>query len=308
MKNTTARLVAVAVTLLVGCQPPPPTGKSIELANGVKLEMVLIPIGTFIMGDNTGSDDEKPAHKVAITKSFYLGKTEVTIEQFRQFVDETGYVTDAEKGTGFQGAFGWNSDSKEFKMDRRFSWRNAGFAQADKHPVVNVSWNDAVQFCKWLSSKDGETYRLPTEAEWEYACRAGTTTRYAHGDDTEGLADVGNVADADFEAEFPEVRGLIRAHDGFARTSPVGSFLPNPFGLHDMHGSVWEWCSDWYTPEYYTQSPVDDPQGPSRGEERVYRGGGWFNCARGCRSASRSASQPENRNLTLGFRVCMSAK
>jgi formylglycine-generating enzyme len=304
----TACIVAVVVTLMIGCKPKTPTQKTIELANGVNLEMILIPAGAFVMGDDTGLDDEKPAHKVTIAKPFYLGKNEVTIEQFRQFVEATGYVTDAEKGAGFQGAFGWNRDSKEFKMNDKYSWRNTGFPPADTHPVVNVSWNDAMEFCKWLSNKDNRTYRLPTEAEWEYACRAGTTTRYANGDDIEGLARVGNVADADFEAEFPEVKGLIKASDGFAHTSPVGSFLPNPFGLYDMHGSVWEWCADWYATEYYAKSSVDDPKGPSTGEERVYRGGGWFNCARGCRSASRSASQPENRNLTLGFRICMSVE
>lgn len=314
-------VVGVAVTLPVGCGTRPPseqqnTGramampaqKTIELGGDVKLEMVLIPAGSFVMGDDTALDDEKPVHKVTIANPFYLGQYEVTVEQFRQFVEATGYVTDAENGTGFQGAFGWNRDTMEFKMNEKYSWWNTGFAQSDAHPVVNVSWNDAVEFCKWLSRKEGQTYRLPTEAEWEYACRAGTTTRYSHGDDSEGLAKIGNVADAAFEAQFPELKGLIKASDGYAYTSPAGSFLPNPFGLYDMHGGVWEWCADWYDAEYYEKSPTNDPGGPATGEERVYRGGGWFNCTRGCRSASRSGSQPENRNLTLGFRVSVAAE
>ena len=285
-----------------------PVQKTIELGNDVKLEMVLIPAGSFVMGDSRGLDDEKPVHKVTITKPFYLGKHEVTIEQFRRFVEATGYATDAEQGTGFQGAFGWNPDTMEFKMNEEYSWRSTGFAQSDTHPVVNVSWNDAIAFCKWLSSKEGNTYRLPTEVEWEYACRAGTTTSYSHGNDPEGSAKVGNVADAVFEAQFPELKGVIKASDGYAYTSPAGSFLPNPFGLYDMHGNVWEWCADWYDAEYYAKSPTNNPGGPATGEERVYRGGGWFNCTRGCRSASRSGGLPENRHLTLGFRVSIAAE
>ncbi len=322
MKNCILSCVAwAAVTLAAGCgtrspaeQQSPgkssnlPVQKTIELGGGLKLEMVLIPAGSFVMGDDSALDDQKPAHKVTINKPFYLGKYEVTVEQFRRFVEATGYVTDAEKGTGFQGAFGWNPETMEFKMNEEYSWRSTGFPQSDAHPVVNVSWNDAMEFCKWLSREEGNTYRLPTEAEWEYACRAGTTTRYSHGDAPEGSAKVGNIADAAFEAQFPELKGVIQASDGYAYTSPAGSFLPNPFGLYDMHGNVWEWCADWYDPEYYAKSPANDPRGPATGDERVYRGGGWFNCTRGCRSASRSGSQPENRNLTLGFRVALAAE
>ena len=149
----------------------------------------------------------------------------MTIGQFRQFVEATGYTTDAEKGTGFQGAFGWDRDAMEFKMNEKYSWKNTGFPQSDTHPVVNVSWNDAMEFCRWLSRKEGKTYRLPTEAEWEYACRAGTTTSYCHGNDAEGSAKIGNVADAAFETQFPELKGVIKANDGYAYTSPVGSFF-----------------------------------------------------------------------------------
>ena len=314
-------VVWAAVTLAAGCGTQSsskqddtgkamdmPVRKTIELGGDVKLEMALIPAGSFVMGDDSGLDDEKPAHKVTITKPFYLGLYEVTIEQFRQFVDATGYGTDAEKGAGFRGAFGWVPDTMEFKMNETYSWRNTGFVQSDIHPVVNVSWNDAMEFCRWLSGKDGKAYRLPTEAEWEHACRAGTTTRYSHGDDSEELVKVGNVADAAFEMQFPELKGEIQANDGYAYTSPAGSFLPNSFGLYDMHGNVWEWCADWYDPEHYAKSPANDPSGPATGEERVYRGGGWFNCARGFRSASRSGGLAENRHLTLGFRVAVAAE
>lgn len=285
-----------------------PTQKTIDLGDDVKMEMVLIPAGSFFMGDNSGLDDEKPAHKVTITKPFYLGHHEVTVEQFRRFVEATGYATDAERGKGFKGAFGWNPVKMEFQTNEDYSWRNTGFAQSDTHPVVNVSWNDAMEFCKWLSRIEGKTFRLPTEAEWEYACRGGTTTRYSHGNDPEGLAQVGNVADATFQGQYFELKALIQASDGYAYTSPAGSFLPNSFGVYDMHGNAWEWCADWYDPEYYAKSPADNPTGPATGEERVYRGGGWFNCTRGCRSASRSAGFPENRNLTVGFRVLLVAE
>jgi formylglycine-generating enzyme required for sulfatase activity len=177
------------------------------------------------------------------------------------------------------------------------------------NPVEKVSWDDCQIFIEKLNRLvPGGGFRLPTEAEWEYACRAGTTTRYSHGNDSEGVAKVGNVADAAFEAQFPELKGVIKASDGYAYTSPAGRFLPNPFGLYDMHGNVWEWCADWYAAEYDAKSPTNDPGGPATGEERVYRGGGWFNCDRGFRSASRSGGLPENRHLTLGFRVSVAAE
>lgn len=284
-----------------------PAEKIIELGSGVNLEMVLVPSGSFIMGDNAGLDDEKPAHRVTITKPFYMGKHEVTVGQFRQFIEATNYVTDAEQGTGFDGAFGWNHETAEFEMRDEYSWRTTGFPQRDNHPVVNVSWNDVAEFCRWLDRKEGLTVRLPTEAEWEYACRAGTTTDYFPGNEIENVAQVGNVADAAFAEQFPALEGAVKANDGHAYTAPVGSFEPNAFGLFDMHGNVWEWCADCFAVDYYAQSPADNPTGPISGEERVYRGGGWFNCARGFRSSSRSGDRPENRHLTLGFRIVAAA-
>ena len=238
-----------------------------------------------------------------ITKPFYLGTYHVTRGQFRQFVTDTGYKTDAEKGEK-PGAFGWDPDKKEFGFNEKYSWRNAGFEQTDEHPVVNVSWNDAVAFCKWLSRKEGKTYRLPTEAEWEYACRAGTTTRYYSGDDPETLAKVGNVADAAAKAKFPDWKYTIKASDGYVFTAPVGKFKPNAFGLYDMHGNAWQWCADWYGAEYYAASPADDPTGPDSGDDRVLRGGSWFDGPDVSRSASRFGITPDDRfDFCTGFRV-----
>jgi formylglycine-generating enzyme required for sulfatase activity len=316
--NSWATGLVLALALGCGSRPPLetesdktknlPVEKRLPLGDGATLDLTLIPAGSFVMGDEAGLDDERPVHEVTISRSFYLGRYEVTVGQFRRFVEATGYTTDAERGSGFKGAFGWDRDAMQFRMDEKYSWRSTGFIQSDLHPVVNVSWNDAMEFCRWLGRVDGKPYRLPTEAEWEYACRAGTTTRYSYGDDPEGAPAAANVADAAFTAQFPELKGLIKAGDGDAYTSPVGSFAPNRFGVYDMHGNAWEWCADWFDAEYYAKSPPNDPGGPTAGEERVYRGGGWFNCARGWRSASRSASQPENRNLSLGFRVAATAE
>ena len=237
-----------------------------------------------------------------ITKPFYLGTYHVTRGQFRQFVADTGYKTDAEKGER-PGAFGWDPDKKQFGFNEKYSWRNAGFEQTDEHPVVNVSWNDAVAFCKWLSKKESKTYRLPTEAEWEYACRAGTTTRYYSGDDPETLAKIGNVADATFKAKFPDTKYTIKASDGYVFTSPVGSFQANAFGLYDMHGNAWEWCSDWYSAEYYAASAAEDPIGPDSGNDRVLRGGSWLNWPTNIRSAFRLWGTPDKRFSYTGFRV-----
>ncbi len=302
----------------------PPKALTVDLGKGVKLEMVLIPAGEFKMGSDELAKDtaafftknyamdseeisdflkaEHPQHRVRITKPFYLGTHHVTRGQFRQFVTATAYKTDAEKGEE-PGAFGWNPDEQAFGPNKKYSWRNAGFEQTDEHPVVCVSWNDAVTFCKWLSQKENKTYRLPTEAEWEYACRAGTTTRYYGGDDPETLAKVGNVLDATAKAEFPDYTWAIKASDGYVFTAAVGRFRPNAYGLYDMHGNAWQWCADWYSVEYYAKSPADDPTGPDTGGVRIQRGGSWAFASVFARSACRHWNLPESRCSFTGFRV-----
>jgi formylglycine-generating enzyme required for sulfatase activity len=240
---------------------------------------------------------------VRITKPFYLGVTEVTRGQFRVFVDDTGYKTEAEKDG--KGGYGWNDETKKFEQNPRYTWQNPGFEQTDEHPVVNVSWNDAEAFIGWLSRKEGKAFRLPTEAEWEYSCRAGTATRYFTGDDPEGLAAVANVADGTAKEKHPDLT-TIAARDGYVYTAPVGRFQANAFGLYDMHGNVFEWCHDWYDAEYYKRSPVDDAPGPSAASVRVIRGGCWSLEPRISRSAYRHWGPPSHLFVNLGFRLALS--
>ena len=292
--------------------PPPATrepgpGSSPEsFVNTVGMTMRRIPAGSFEMGsrgdDIDASPDERPQHRVRISRPFYLGACEVTRGQFRRFVEATGYRTEAE---GY-GRSGWGGGSGgNFEHAPRYFWLNPGFDQTDEHPVVIVSWNDAMAFCRWLSRTEGRIYRLPTEAEWEYACRAGTTTKYFSGDDPETLAAVANVADGTARESFPSWRLMISARDGFVQTAPVGRLRPNEFGLYDMHGNVWEWCNDGYEEKYYKKSPGVDPPGPTQAPDRVTRGGGWVDAPVFFRSAERQWGHPSNQIAHLGFRVAL---
>ncbi len=287
-----------------GSSGSPPLAKPIS--NSIGMELVLIPPGKFLMGSSKGEEgrfEDEEQHEMEITRSFYLGTYEVTRGQFRRFVEDTRYQTEAEKDG--QASWGYDATINSFKYSTQYSWRDAGFAQTDEHPVVNVSWNDAKAFCDWLSKKEGRKYRLPTEAEWEYSCRAGTQTRYYSGEDSETLASVGNVADASFKRRFPRANGTITSDDGYVFTAPVGRFKSNDFGLHDMHGNVWEWCRDWYDAAYYKNSPKYDPQGPEAGSFRVLRGGSFDQSPRYCRAARRNGQEPAHRSGLLGFRVVL---
>ena len=278
------------------------------ITNSIGMKLVLIRSGEFAMGspdsDKDAQADEKPQHRVRITRPFYLAATEVTRGQFRQIVARSGHHTEAE--TDGKGGHGWNEAKATFEQDPKYTWVNPGFAQTDEHPVVNVSWNDAIAFCTKLSEleglKRGDGYRLPTEAEWEYACRAGTTSRHESGDDPETLALVGNIADGTAKAKYP-TWPTIAARDGYVFTAPVGRFRSNRFGLYDMHGNVWEWCEDGYETDYDKESPGAHPLGPWQSASRVLRGGSWDSSPRRARSASRNRNAPDFRSSYLGFRV-----
>ncbi len=297
---------------------------AVDLDGGVKLKMVLVPAGEFMMGSGESAEAtvaffKKNYGQSGLTAGFLQGRAPAAPRSDHEAVlpghvpCHAGPVSPVRQGYRLQdrcrkgespGANGWDPDKKLFALNAKYSWRNVGFEQTDEHPVVNVSWNDAVAFCKWLSKKEGKTYRLPTEAEWEYACRAGTTTRYSSGDDPETLAKVGNVADAAAKAKlFPHWTEPIKASDGYVFTAPVGKFKPNAFALYDMHGNAWQWCADWYGAEYYAKSPVDDPTGPDSGSNRVLRGGSWYGGPYFACSATRHGYTPILRLYAIGFRV-----
>jgi formylglycine-generating enzyme len=274
-----------------------------SFTNSLGMKMRMIPAGEFLMGsqetEKDRSENEGPQHQVRITKPFYMGDTTVTKDQFAAFMRDSGYRTDAEKAGN-----SWLVVGTTYKVVDGMNWKSAGFEQAGNHPVVHVSWNDAKAFCSWLSKKEGKEYRLPTEAEWEYACRAGSTTQFSFGDDDDDLHKYGNYCDRSNTNGFT---WQDKAHqDGYDRTAPVGSFKPNPWGLYDMHGNVWQWCEDLYEEDYYRKSPDADPTGPAQGNERVIRGGSWYRNPRFCRSTFRKQYLPVTRCDDFGFRVVVS--
>lgn len=243
-----------------------------DLGNGVKIELLQIPAGTFTMGSpssekNHQSDEEQV--RVRITKPFYLGKTEVTQAQWKAVMGS-----------------------------------NPSSLRGDNLPVERVSWNDAMEFCEKLTKREraagrlprGWKYTLPTEAQWEYACRAGTTTRFSFGNSDEDLFRYANFADKNSVFSWKDAS----QDDGFIETSPVGFFRPNAWGLYDMHGNVWEWCADWYA---NSLSGGDNPTGSKFGSSRVNRGGGWGYGAQDCRSAFRYYLSPDFCSDYLGFRL-----
>lgn len=303
----------------------------VETVNSAGMRMVLIPPGEFYMGSTPaqvavgkrmGEDDglkptdfyfgqldkEMPLHRVSLTKPFLLSATEVTIGQFRKFVEATKFVTEAEK-FGFGNSDRRTPDEKVKDSDRGVNWKSPGFAVTDDSPAVEVTWNDACAFCDWLSEQEGrlpwyradgdgawqiaaqaDGYRLPTEAEWEYTCRAGTETQFWFGDNAARIAD--------FE--------WCQGYSG-NKPHPVAMKLPNPFGLYDMHGNVREWCQDLYEPEFYKLDRPKDPMGPHFGSRRVIRGGDWYYTPSRGRAAYRYNNAPSYRVNSIGFRVVLAS-
>jgi formylglycine-generating enzyme required for sulfatase activity len=258
------------------------------VVNSVGMPLVPIPQGQFAMGspaDRRESEADERLHSVQLTQPFFLGQTEVTQEQYQRIMGSNP--------SHFSAADGSKKD----------------------YPVENVTWEDAVEFCRRLTElpeekKAGRQYRLPTEAEWEYACRAGSAADYSVADgkkleDHGWFANNSGLRPLDATALWKEDQSnyMERILGNKGSTSRVGVKLPNAWGLHDMHGNVWEWCQDWYGA--YPEQTVTDPQGPAEGTAKVARGGGWHNPAAFCRSAYRFRDDPAQRDYDIGIRVLM---
>lgn len=262
--------------LASGIQPCVPL-----LTNSVGMKFALIPAGTFVMGSPESETDyadyKGPQHEVEITRPFYMGIYQVTQEQYERVMGVNP--------SHFKSVDGENT--------RLF-------------PVENVSWEEAVEFCKKLTAlaaekRSGRKYRLPSEAEWEYSCRGGASSYQVF-----HFGDTLSSKQANFDGNYPY--GKAKKGPYLKRTCKFGSFMPNAFGLYDMHGNVWEWCADCYAEDYFGKSPRVDPAGLSEGSDRVIRGGCWYNYASYCRSAIRFHFAPSRRNYYVGCRVIVESK
>ena len=259
-------LCLVVASGVAGAPPaatkPPPT-LTLDLGQGKTLELVRISAGTFQMGspaDEPGRDPDEDAHRVRISRPFHLGRTEVTQQQWQ------AVMTD---------------DPSTFTGD-------------PLRPVESMTWSQTRAFCRRLSHRVGRTVTLPTEAQWEYACRAGSRTPYALGAEL-----------APRDAHYDWTHDGAISGDRIEETLRVARFSPNAWGLYDMHGNVREWCLDFYARDTYRTAATTDPTGPSTGDNHVLRGGSWYDYARWCRSAYRHGFKPENRPGCNGFRVCV---
>lgn len=292
--------------------------KQITYTNSVNMKLVRIPAGEYMMGSPKQEldwlrltfrriwreghkqwfQDETPLHPVRITRPFYMGAYEVTVRQFRDFVNETKYKTDAEKGDG---GMIFSNKEERWVPQKNMKWDAVPWKLADDQPVVFVSWNDAQAFCKWLSRKEKRNYRLPTEAEWEMACRGGAVwARYPWGNKLPGDKDT-NFGDGN--SKLPD--SLTTVNDGYEYVAPVGSYPPNGLGLYDIEGNVMEWVQDYYDRNYFETSPIEDPKGPPTGTSRVNKGGNWFASPADCRCAFRGFSGDTMSFWNLGFRLVM---
>jgi formylglycine-generating enzyme required for sulfatase activity len=291
--------------------------------------MVWVEGGEFLMGDifGDGADNERPPHSVRLDP-YYIGRCEVTLAEFQEFVEETGYVTSAESGSG---ALVFDESERKQVLKADASWRNPFHAQSSCHPVVCVSWYDAIAYCNWKSEHEGlnkcyvgeggdvicdfdtDGYRLPTEAEWEYAARSGGKEhRYAWGNGqpfVNGRA-AANIRDVSFRRRFPHARDVWPGgyEDGEVFTSPVGRYEPNELGIHDITGNVYEWCWDWKSDVYYAESPRDNPRGPETGSVRACRDVGFGCPIPSISNLSRGYAKPVYRAEHVGFRLARSAR
>lgn len=262
----------------------------------------------YFNGKRFGGADLESEQSVTMTDDYYIGRFEVTRGQFRRFVEDTGYVTEPE---ATDGGYGFNEALNKFEgRNKKYIWSNYGVStQTDDYPVTNITRTDARKFCEWLAKKaEGKAHvrevRLPGEAEWEFACRAGSQSRFSFGDDDEKLAEYANVADATLNERFPNP-SAIKAKDGHVFAAPVGQFKPNDFGIYDMHGNVWEWVEDHYGKYSNLPKERNGLQTVNQGESRpVLRGGSWGFGPRDSRCAIRYiVGAGASRYGAAGFRV-----
>ncbi len=269
MKNIILSIIMIFCFSVVIIYPVKSSCMEKVIKNSLGMEFVLVPAGRFMMGspsDEPHRDSSEKLHQVIITKPFYLQSTEVTLKQWRSL------------------------------MGKRLFGRRWGSGNL---PVTRVSWYDCIKFIKKLNRLNEGFYRLPTEAEWEYACRAGTRTPFSWGEEIDCTR--ARYGGTETCKEYLESRGIDP--DGPA---PVKSYAPNKWGLYDMHGNVWEWCQDWYGP--YPDGTVVDPRGPDKGNMKVRRGGSWFKWGYSCRSANRAYAHPASRFHTTGFRILLEVR
>jgi formylglycine-generating enzyme required for sulfatase activity len=280
---------------------PAKTGATYRSCRGCP-QMVAIYPGSFDMGSPDSEagrgDDEGPVHSVKIT-AYSIGKNEVTRGEFAEFVKKTRYST---------GDKCWTLENGKYE-EHKGNWREPGFPQSDLDPVVCINWNDTQAYAKWLSHRTGKKYRLPTEAEWEYAARGGTGTARYWGNNPDDACAYANGADKTAQAKIGGATSWSVHHctDDFAYTAPVGHFKPNAFGLNDMLGNVWEWTGDIYHANY-KGAPTDGSAWQGSGEKRLLRGGSWNNSPADLRAAVRYKSDPGLRFSSFGFRVVRSYK
>jgi len=263
--------------------------------------LVVVPPGRFAMGSPASEADRKPdegrQHEVVIAAKIAVMQLEVTRGQFAAFVNETKYQTEA-------GCYAWNG--KEIANDPKGVWNSVGFTETDQHPVVCVSWNDARAYAQWLSQRTGRNYRLLSEAEWEYAARAGSQTPYAFGDRANEICSYGNVADRSLKDALKDLAkgwNFADCSDGYVYTAPVKSFKANAFGLYDMLGNAWEWTEDCYHANYSNAPEDGSAWVDGNCSLRILRGGCWGDDPRVARSALRGGDAPGKRGDNVGFRL-----
>jgi formylglycine-generating enzyme required for sulfatase activity len=285
-----------------------------SFTNFLGMKMVRIPAGSFVMGSSqidvawalstlardqpVQLENESPFHKVRISRPFHISTTEVTVKQYRAFVEETGYVTDAEDAGGGEV---FNVDDARFRRKTGATWKNPGWTVEDSQPVAMISYFDAQAFCEWLSAKERLPYKLPTEAQWEYAARGGRPMAHFPWGDALPDGRKANFADKNTDYEWRD----RYVDDGYKYVAPVGSYEANGFGLYDMAGNVLEWVRDYYGEDYYRFSPEIDPEGPGHGENRVMKGGEWTFGPVNLRCSFRGWARPELAFQNSGFRVAI---